>query len=51
MNSKMLEKARPTRASGIRRLGREKVWGSNSGQMEASMRGCGSKVRQMDVGG
>jgi hypothetical protein len=51
MNSKMLERARPTRANGIRRLERGKVWVSSSGPTGASMRGCGPGVKPTDAGG
>ena len=51
MNLRMLERARPIRASGIKRLGREKVWVSSSGQMEANMRGCGPGVKPMVAAG
>jgi len=47
----MWERARPTRDSGIKKLVRGKASVSNSGQMAASMRGCGPGVKLTAVAG
>ena len=47
----MLERARPTRDSGIKKQARGKASVSNSGQTVANMRGCGPGARLTAVDG